>query len=72
MLPLSVPARQQAHDLVDRLTPVQLSALIDLFEPLTRTEPFTRTRTPFFDELPVDTDMTPIRALHRNIGVREA
>ncbi|HLI03641.1 MAG TPA: hypothetical protein VKU93_05150 [Terracidiphilus sp.] len=30
MLETSPPVRQRAHDLVERLTPVQLSALVDL------------------------------------------
>lgn len=55
MLPTHAPARQQAHDLVDRLTPLQISALIDLFEPLARDEA-TLSRAPFCDELPVDGD----------------
>lgn len=53
MLPTHAPARQQAHDLVDRLTPLQISALIDLFEPLAREEA-ALSRAPFCDELPID------------------
>jgi hypothetical protein len=56
------PARQQAHDLVDRLTLVQVSALISLFEPLAR-EAATLSRAPFCDELPIDAEeMTAHRA----------
>lgn len=49
------PARQQAHDLVERLTLVQVAALINLFEPLARAET-PLFRAPFCDELPVDAD----------------
>ena len=55
MLPTHAPARQQAHDLVDRLTPLQVSALIHLFEPLAREEA-ALFRAPFCDELPIDTE----------------
>lgn len=49
------PARQQAHDLVDRLSPLQISALIDLFQPLARVEA-QLSWAPFCDELPIDSD----------------
>jgi len=56
------PVRQQAHDLVDRLTLVQVSALISLFEPLAR-EDSRLSRAPFCDELPIDAEeMTARRA----------
>jgi hypothetical protein len=47
------PIRQQAHDLVDRLSLVQVSALVNLFEPLAR-EDAKLSRAPFCDELPLD------------------
>ncbi len=49
------PIRQQAHDLVDRLTLVQVSALINLFEPLA-CEDARISRAPFCDELPIDAE----------------
>ena len=56
------PVRQQAHDLVDRLTLVQVSALVSLFEPLAR-EDSRLSRAPFCDELPIDAEeMTARRA----------
>jgi hypothetical protein len=55
MLSPSVPAKQQAHDLVDRMTPLQTSALIDLFEPLARPKA-QLSRAPFCDELPIDAE----------------
>lgn len=64
MLSSSAPARQQAHALVDRMTPLQISALINLFEPLTQAARATISRAPFCDELPIDADdASSIRAL---------
>ena len=64
MLPSSAPTRQQAHALVDRMTPHQLSALIDLFEPLTLNSKSSLRHSPFCDELPIDADdASTVRAL---------
>jgi len=68
MPPTFAPPRQQAHDLVDRLSPVQISALIDLFEPLAEAEAAAQPRRPFCDELPIDIDYAPARM--RRPGVR--
>lgn len=54
------PVRQQAHDLVERLTIVQVTALIKLFEPLAREEARIY-RAPFCDELPLDAEETAAR-----------
>jgi hypothetical protein len=53
---MQAPAKQQAHALVDRMTPLQISALIDLFESLTQNVSPVLSRAPFCDELPIDTD----------------
>jgi len=47
------PARQRAHDLVDRLAPVQLSSFLNLFEPLSR-EQAQLFRAPICNQLPAD------------------
>jgi hypothetical protein len=53
MLSTFVPARQQAHDLIDRLTPAQVSAFIALFETAARGDALL-VHAPFCDELPID------------------
>ena len=64
MLPPPTPARQQAHDLVERMTPVQLSAFIDLFEPMAASASNATSHSPFCDELPIDAeDASSLRAL---------
>src|SRR4051794_38918612 len=60
MLTSPAPARQHAHALVDRMSPLQMSAFIDLFEPMIATEAARLSRAPFCDELPSDADDIPI------------
>ena len=52
----SAPPRQQAHALVDRMTPLQISAFIDLFDSSELFEKSPLRFAPFCDELPIDAD----------------
>jgi hypothetical protein len=64
MLPSSAPARQQAHALVDRMTPLQISAFLELFESSQANVKPPLRHAPFCDELPVDADdASTVRAL---------
>jgi len=58
MLTSPALARQHAHALVERMTPLQMSAFIDLFEPMIAAEAARLSRAPFCDELPSDADDT--------------
>ncbi len=60
MLTSPAPARQHAHALVDRMTPVQMSAFIHLFEAVMAADAARLSRAPFCDELPSDADDTPV------------
>ena len=65
MLTSTAPARQHAHALVERMTPLQMSAFIDLFEPMIAAEAARLSRAPFCDELPSDAD-DPVPILARS------
>jgi hypothetical protein len=55
MLETASPVRQRAHDLVERLTPVQLSALVDLLGIIAAGAKSTHLiAAPFSDEPPGD------------------
>lgn len=56
MLTSPAPTRQHAHALVERMTPLQMSAFIDLFEPMVAVEAPRLSRAPFCDELPSDAE----------------
>jgi len=72
MPPTLSPPRQQAHELVDRLSPLQISALIDLFEPLAQAESASQLRGPLFGELPIDIDYVPPRMRRPGLRAPEA
>ena len=62
----SAPARLQAHALVDRMTPLQISAFIDLFDSSELLEKPALRFAPFCDELPIDAeDASTARGLSR-------
>ncbi len=54
MLETTAPVKQQAHDLIENMTPPQVSALIELMKPLAGSPKPVLHRAPFCDELPTD------------------